>query len=375
MARHLLRRRRRLVVMAATAALGAAGLVAVAGPAEAAVAAPWRWAQVSSTMTVLARTNSSADLACPAGYVPVSGGMNAPNNSLYRMLEYPNPGNNSYTFTVANSAFVNYSVPLVAWCANADDVGTIHSVTASFVEGTNGRAAGQATCPDGEGVLSGGVDWGTTGDRHIDFSGPNPNGGSWFASGTSAATNDTLYIEVRCVPNSSLVNEVTVMSTSGAIAGGATGTQTASCPAGTRVLTGGSWARAFNSAAFDSTARGASYASTQTAHTWTSTAAVTNNSNFTAIAICIPADVPVMQLTQKPASLSNLRSGTFAFTASDPRGQALTVICNIDGNTLPCSSDTAVNYGPLSDGSHFVQVAVRNAEGEVTNPMYFWQID
>ncbi|MDQ1698100.1 MAG: hypothetical protein QOJ03_3453 [Frankiaceae bacterium] len=376
MPRLRLQSRRRLVAAATTCALAAAVLVAVAGPAEAAVAAPWRWAKVTSVLTVPARSNSSTDLVCPGGYVPVSGGMTAPNSSLYRMLEYPNPGSNGYTFTIGNSAYVNYNVDLVAWCANASDVGPIDSVTASFVEGTNGRAAGQATCPEGEGVLSGGVDWGTTGDRNIDYSGPNPNGGSWFASGISAATNDTLYIEVRCVPNSSLANEVVASSTSGVLGGGSTGTQTATCPAGTRVMTGGSWARAFGSAAFDLTNRGRSWVSSQTAHSWTSTAAVSGNSNFTAIAICIPADKPVIQFTQTPASLSNVRSGTLTFTASDPLGQSMTVICNVDGGgTFPCSSGSPVSYGPLGDGTHYIQVVAQNSEGELSNPQYLWQID
>lgn len=352
--------------------LTAAALVATASPAAAAKAPPWRWVKVTQSMTVPGNSNASANLPCPGGYVPVTGGYSGPN--LHRMLEYPNPGGNSYTFTIGNSHPQNWTASMSAWCAHADDVGPIWSGTTNFPENASGRAGGVATCPDGYGVLSGGADWFTTGGRRIDFSGPTPLGDGWFASGESAATNDTLAIEIRCVPNAVLTGQQVATSSVDYPDSGSNAYQVTTCPSGTRVMTGGSWARAIGSSGFDNVFRGYNGVSFPGANTWTASAGVWN-SRFTVIALCIPVATPSVQLTQVPSQISTSDSGQFAFTASDTANESLTIVCRIDDGHIPCQAGVPASFGPLSDGQHTLTVTATNTSEQVATQTHQWRVD
>ena len=360
----------------AALALGLAltSLVSVAGPADAAVVPPWRWVRVDlQNQSVPANSNASFQLFCPGGYVPINGGVSSPNNAVYVMREYVDPPSNSYVMVIGNWTPDVRPVQLVTWCANAEDVGPIVTVSADYPE-VNNRAGGTTVCPDGYGAIGGGTDWYTFGDRHVDFSGPTPLGDGWFASGTSSATNDTLAIEVRCVPNGSLAGETTVLS-SVDVGSNSAVVRNPFCPSGKRVLTGGAWAGPSGTAARDTAARGSVYANhPNNASSWVGAAQVVAGSRFTAVALCIPGSIPQVTLTQTPPALSNSSSGTFAFTASDPAGEALSFGCSI-GVSIPCSPGSPVGFGPLSDGPKTLYVTAANTEGQLTTKSYSFTID
>ena len=335
---------------------------------------PWRWVRVDlQNQSVPANSSAPFQLFCPGGYVPINGGFYSPNNAVYVMREYVDPPSNSYVMVIGNWTPDVRPVQLITWCANAEDVGPIVTVSADYPE-VNNRAGGTTTCPDGYGAIGGGTDWYTFGDRHIDFSGPTPLGDGWFASGTSAATNDTLAIEVRCIPNGSLPDETTALSSIDVGSNSAV-VRNPYCPAGKRVLTGGAWAGPSGTSARDTAARGSVYANhPNNASSWVGAAQVVAGSRFTAVALCIPVSTPQVALTQTPPQLSTTSSGTFTFTASDPAGETLSFGCSISVS-IPCSPGSPVTYGPLSDGPKTLYVTAANTEGISTTKSYDFTID
>ena len=346
-------------------------------PARAAKAPPWRWAKVTQPLQIPTGSNSSANLVCPAGYVPISGGWSTSESSVYRMLEYPNPGGNSYTITLGNSSGTT-TVDLVAWCAHADDVGPITSVFQEFAANASRRAGGVVTCPAGQGVISGGADWATTGFRRIDYSGPTVLGDGWFASGVSAVDGDTFGIEVRCVPNAVLTGQQvrTSVTSIGPQAGGVNGAP--SCPGGTRPMTGGSWARAINSSAYDINDRGRTYRSTPAStpvQSWSAAAVNVANSTVTTVVLCVPATTPNVSWTQVPDQKSTAGSGHFSFSASDASGESLTASCKLDNAPISCAPNTAVPYTVNYNGTHKLDVEVKNTSERVATLTHSWTVD
>ena len=362
----------------AALALGLAltSLLAVAAPANAAVVPPWRWVRVDlQNQSVPANSNAPFQLFCPGGYVPINGGVHSPNNAVFVMREYVDPPSNSYVMVIGNWTPNVRPVQLITWCANTEDVGPIVTVSADYPE-VNNRAGGTTTCPDGYGAIGGGTDWYTFGDRHVDFSGPTPLGDGWFASGTSSATNDTLAIEVRCIPNASLPDETTVLSSIDIASNNGDVARSVTCPSGKRVLTGGSWAGPIGTSARDTAARGTMFRNTPVnAATWSSGASVLANSRFTAVALCIPVSTPQVTITQTPPALSTSSSGTFTFTASDPAGETLQFGCSVGFVNVACTPGSPVGFGPLSDGPKTIQVTAVNTSGISTFKSYSFTID
>ena len=369
--------RKRLEMLTAAVVLLCVVVATLApGPAAAVKAPPWRWAKVTGTLELPAQSNAGQELVCPAGYIPISGGFSTTNGHVYRMREYPNRfTNNSYAWVLRNEAPVAVTATLTAWCAHADDVGPIHVESVEFTE-SGDRAGGVATCPDGYGIISGGSDWATVGQRSIEFMGPTPLGDGWFATGTSAASNDTLGIEITCIPNANLTGEETRFDTRQYPSGTLGGAQhNAFCPAGKRVLTGGSYARALNSNAFDTVYRGRTYSTTQEAARWIAYPRLEAEASFTALALCVPVSTPVAAMTQAPPALTTDTSGTLAFTASDPVGESVSATCLLDGQLVACQPDVAIPFGPLADGRHTFSVNVRNGSEQLTEVFHAWTID
>lgn len=364
---------RPLLAVVMSLSLSIAALVATEAPAGTAVVAPWRWARVDQTVNIPAFSDGDIAIGpCPAGYIALTGGWHSPNNAVWLKRHYSDHGSN-YVLMIHNWTPDVRPVYPTAWCAHADDVGPIIWMSDNIPE-VNNRAGGTVVCPDNYGVVAGGADWFTFGDRHVDFSGPTPAGDGWFASGTSAATNDTLAIEAGCVPNALLAGEQVVTAASD-VASNADVVKAPMCPAGTRVLTGGGWAGPSGTNIRDITARGSIYRSVASTYsTWSAAATVTGGSRFTAIVLCIPQSIPNVAITQVPPALSTSSSGTFTFTASDPAGESLQFGCSI-GGSIPCSPGSPVGFGPLSDGPKTLQVSAVNAEGRSTFKTYDFTID
>lgn len=361
----------RAVMAVATATALVAGSLVAATPAQA-VMEPWRWVRVDQTVNIPALSDAEIAVPCPAGYVPVTGGWHSSNNAVWLKRHYADRFTNNYVLLIHNWTNTVRPVYPTAWCAHADDVGGIVWVSNDFTE-VNNRAGGTTTCPEGYGVIAGGADWYTFGDRHVEYSGPTPAGDGWFASGTSAAVNDTLAIEVGCIPDAALQGEQVVTAVTD-VGSNTDVVRTASCPAGMRVLTGGGWAGPSGTSQRDTAYRGDMYRSVAgNAWSWSAGAIVTAGSRFTSIALCIPQSIPVVTLTQVPPKLHTSGSGTFAFTASDPAGEALTYGCAI-GVSVPCSPGQ-VSFGPLTDGAKTLIVSATNAEGRLTSQTYQFVID
>jgi hypothetical protein len=354
--------------------LAVVALTATAAPAEAAVVPPWRWKRVDlQNQNIAAAGDGFYELQCPDGYIPVSGGMGSPNNAVWIKREYVDYNTNRYVMVIHNWTPTERPVHLHAWCANAIDVGPIVTVTETYTE-VNNRAGGYAICPDGYTLLSAGADWNTLGDRHIDVSGPTPLADAWYAAGTSAATDDTLYIDVHCIPSANVPDFTPVLSAAD-VSGSNTSSQGVFCPAGKRILTGGTWAGPSGTNQRDSAQRATTWSSYPTsAAGWTAGAQVVD-SRFGVIAICIPVSTPVLALTDVPPLVSASNTGSFAFSLSDPAGEELSYSCHVDFAPTPCSPGSANPFGPVADGSVTLQVSAGNTSGQTVYKSYDFVVD
>lgn len=377
-------------VPARAARILAAGVLALVGlsltplPAQAATTPPWRWELITGSLYIPSVSTADTYLQCDAGYTPISGGFDGLSTNVRRMLEYPNPGINGFSWQLHNSGGSPVSVPLTLWCASADAVGETYTTGTSFARNGSGRAAGTAACPDGWSVLSGSADWSNYVEgKTIDYSGPRILGDGWYATGYSPTSGAELYVEVRCIPDSSLPDVTPVVNPydTTTVVGGVQH-RTANCPAGKRVLDGGSWARQVNTNAFDTTGvgRGTTYESHIVTNGliqgWQSSANVSGQSTFDAIARCIPASIPTAVLTSKPSNPSLANSGTWTFSASDPAGEPLSLKCSFDGSFVsPCNPGEPIPWGPVGDGTHRMQIHVTNEEGQIATDIYDFSVD
>ena len=368
MARTIRHRFGQLTALAAGVTVVLSGLVAVATPAAAATAPPWHWSRVTGTATLTWFSSQTVSLACPGGYIPMSGGFSASDGELRLKGEHADLGANTFVFTIGNATGATHSASLDVWCAGASEVGTI--TTKSTTVGSSSHTGSFVNCPANMYAVGGDAEWASTGSRTIDFNGPDQLGVSWAASGSTTATSDKLTITARCAPIGSGVWPIVVMqSVSGAT------TLTATCPSGTRIVSGGSYVRVTGQLAIDGTDRGYAVTSTSTRTSWTSTISATGSGDFAVSAICIPTNVPAVTWTSVPPASSNAASGQIVFTASDPVGQSVTVSCTLDGTAKACSSGSPTSYAALSEGSHQFSVNAVNQDGEHTVANYYWRVD
>jgi hypothetical protein len=369
--------------------LAAPAVVLVPGRASAAHAVPWRFTSVVDSSQVDAFSNKGWVLQCPAGYTAVSGGMNSvthpsgPNFAalyVHRLLEYPNPADGTYHILVRNDDYLNVTVSVKANCVWLDDVGSISTVTTEFARNGSGRAGGILRCPAGTSVLSGGVDWSTTNSgRTIDYSTPITDGTSlltgWYVAGYSPVAG-VLAIELRCVSSSLLSGAYATANDSTAASPGV-GDITATCGSGTRILTGGAGPAGTKNPGSDqgqAFVSGPSSSPSSSWKDWRTTAYQASGVTLRALALCVPASAVSASFTQTPPDPSS-SSGTITFTASDSTGEALTYVCRLNGNALPCSSGNPVSWGPLADGKHEFTVTVGNQSGDSELIGFNWTTD
>jgi hypothetical protein len=82
--------------------------------------------------------------------------------------------------------------------------------------------------------------------------------------------------------------------------------------------------------------------------------------------VVVDGTAPMVTIGQKPDKVSNSRSATFTFTASEPFTQ-----CNVDGaGFAPCTSPA--NYTNLLDGPHAFTVRGTDAAGNTGEATYTW---
>jgi hypothetical protein len=372
---------RRLLTLVVALALATAGLVAIAAPAAAVHAAPWRFTSVTVESSISgyhgAEPSKGWVLQCPAGYTAVSGGVVGGDaiTGLFRLLEYPNPADGTYHIWVKNGASSGTTITLAATCVWLDDVGTITTVTAEFARNGSGHAGGILRCPEGTAVLSGGVDWSHTGVREIDTSTPITDGTSqgtgWYVAGWSDVTG-VLGVELRCVSSSLLGAEYATADDSTLMSPGET-TAKAVCTTGYRILTGGAGPAGTKDPGVPQVS--SSVSGPLGAQQWPVEGEQRSGVVLRALALCVPASTVSFTYTQAPPALSTARSGSITFTAADTAGETIAVACSLDGVQRGCSSGNPVGYGPLADGSHTFSVTVENRSGFSQTFPFPWTVD
>ena len=359
--------------------LVAAGLLTTAAPVAAVRNLPWRFVQVTSVATGISYQETEGwALQCPAGYTPVSGGVieiSNPAADIERLLEYPNPAAGTFHIMVYNG-WEGTNVTVAATCVWLEDVGDITTVWGEFARNGSGRAGGYTWCPEGMTVLSGGTDWnGTNTARQINFStvvgDANGHGGGWYAAGYSPTSGDKLNVELRCVADGLVGGEYFEADDSPTQP---SGTATAQCASGYRLLTGGAIpSGTLNPGVFQGRTE---ISGPLDYRRWKVHGYIDNvGGTLRAFGLCVPASTASVTFTQTPPSLSMDRTGSITFTATDTAGETLALSCFRDGNPVGCASGNPVNYFNLVDGIHFFTVNVKNQSGFNQSFQHIWTVD
>lgn len=132
-------------------------------------------------------------------------------------------------------------------CVNKDLLSHATSATHSASAEPGAATEVELACPDGARVFGGGAAWHKRGEAPaatdatsawISSSSPRDDGRSWYANGFNDSANSLkLTVTVLCAPRSQL-DGYTVVEGSAMVANATLGTA-ASCPPGSRVITGG----------------------------------------------------------------------------------------------------------------------------------------
>jgi hypothetical protein len=355
--------------------VGGVGAVGVVGPANAGGAVPWAFVQVHAIATVATSAvfvPLTAD--CPAGYTPISGGISGP-GPFQVINEYATYSNNSFSEQIFTDVTGTYQ--LTVECGLAGEVGSIQVVSADFTRNSSKQGGGWVACPAGTRVIGGGADWNLGAIRDVEYFAPSDDGASWYATGSSTKVGDSLHVEAYCVDSSELAGAQLVKQ---AYTDPASGTNLqASCPAGTRVLTGGVYAALPGQGVDPGQFAGdvqESYPDPnrlawRAAVPWSLPAGTT----VVVTAWCVPASIPTVTITSKPPQQTSQTSANFGFTAIDPAGYPLTYTCDLDSVPAGCDGPTGTAYGSLSEGPHSFSVSVMNGDREVASASYEWTVD
>jgi hypothetical protein len=371
---------RRLTTAAFALSLATAGLIGSPRPAAAVHAVPWRFTTVVENSTISGTSTKGWVLPCPAGYTPVSGGVVAGDEvwGFWRILEWADQYDGAYHIMVYNDNFNGTTVTLAATCVWLDDVGTITTVSADFARNGSGRAGGSLHCPDGTTVLSAAVDWSYySAGRTINYSTPITDGTQygtgWYVAGYSEHAGATLGIELRCVDAGLLTTEYATAEDS--TAGPGYFPAKAVCATGYRILTGGAAPPADQlNPGID---QGWAVSGPLDARQWPAFGHEEQSGvSLRALALCVPASTVSVGFTQTPPALSNSRSGTITFGATDSAGENLAVKCYLDAvQWLLCQSGDPFAFSSLSDGWHTFYVSALNQSGSFGSNTFNWQVD
>lgn len=360
-----------IAALAAGMAVALSGMVAIATPAAAATAPPWHWSQVTGSASLTWFSTQTVALQCPSGYVPISGGFTQSDSSLIMKAKYADTSTNQYVIVLSNATGATHAATLTAWCVLGSDLGEITTSSVnSYTSSSNHRNGYMMSCPRSYTVLDGGAYWASTVSRTLDFSGP-VGSTSWYVSGSSTASDDTLTSTIRCMPYAAM--NVQVVDVHAPASNGLS--LTATCPYGTRIMNGGSYVLATSGAYNQYTDFGYSWASQPDRHSWTSSLHAVTAGEFHVTAECVQAATPWIQVIQRPLDPTNSTDGQFNFTASDPVGDPLTITCTIDGNPVTCASGSSLAVGGLSEGSHAFIITAVNADGQQATSNIYWHVD
>jgi hypothetical protein len=359
--------------------LATSGMLGSPNLALAAHAVPWRFTTLVSANESIAAydgTEHTGDylLQCPAGYIPVSGGVKAGAGSylLARLTESTDTtAGGFYHVILINLGFPAVSFTISVTCVWADDIGTITYVSAAFTRSASGWAGGELLCPNGTTTFSTSLDWSVhAAARTINYSRPvtrgSQNGQGWYAAGYSPSSGATLGLSLRCVSLSLVTSETAVTSD------GST-TAVATCPSGYRLLTGGIGpTEDEENPAVD---QGWGVSGPYDYYRYVAFGEP-NGVTFRAVALCVPSSTVSVTFTQEPPALTNQTTNSLAFTAADSAGESFQITqCLLDGSPHNCWSGSPFSVGPLTDGPHNFIVEVTNQYGAFASDLAQWTID
>lgn len=374
----------RLLTPVACLALLSGSLVASAPTAHAA-SAPWTWQSLSSAFSVASDTYGTGTAQCPTDWVPIGGGL-APSGGLSNAYQiepvnsYAQDGlvsGGRWHVTVYNYDSVTKNLRVIVNCIPASQLPAPTYVTANFgITEPGNHAEGAVFCPDGTIAVAGGVDWDNFTARWIEFSGPTTNGNGWYVIGHNSVSTAKLYVEAYCIDANDLPGLVKAQ-TEYYGAGDPYGLRevVATCPAGTRVLSGGTEVRFWIS----SDSPGLTFGSWPTLNSWHATTWDNLQGGHAYVrAWCVNAGSPSISLdyaSWPDGSSTQARYVDFAVSGSDPAGSSLTWHCALDDATA-VDCDTTPGYSSLADGVHHFTVWATTSDDRQSNVLHHsWTVD
>lgn len=361
------------------AAAGAAAvtlLATVVTPTALATPVPWRFAgQTYTDFSVGAGATGSGLASCPAGYLPVSGGLvsvSPADTPLERVAEY-REGDTGYRVVVHNYGAGSVTYRVGATCALAAHVEPLTRKTANFERDVgSGLAGGTVDCGSGNKALLGGADWNAAGStRRIDLTAVTADGQGFYVTGWTPTAGDTLYAEAWCIPTANLGSAFLDTSSFRNLAGEQVVTKTLTCQnmSGYRAGQGGVLGSGVN---------GSPNPYAYTADTITS-APVLGNPRAWAFKVhlypnvdlrytlwCLPASMVTVTFTDPPPTHVNTTSAGFAFSVADEAGEELTISCRLDGGGgafSSCVPGSPITLSGMSEGQHTISVLATNVSG------------
>ncbi|HEU0130245.1 MAG TPA: Ig-like domain-containing protein [Mycobacteriales bacterium] len=371
----------RLAARLAVPALVVGQLLVLAPPAHAA-STPWRFSpRQSATFYINANSLAAGYATCPSGYIPIGGGIESVSDmgSFERVAEYRNGA--QYVVIGHNYSASLMSVTVAASCALDSQVGSLTLVSGDFGSNASGLGGGTVTCPTGMLAITGAADWNFIGsnNRRVDLMSPSTNGQGWYAAGWSPVSS-SLHVEAYCAPAGWIGVTPVVSTTYFSVSYERPGQGL--CPPGTRTGSGGLILSGNDGVPTPGTWRGethVSYPSTNTTY-WTSSSHIEAGTRGTWVTWCLPASRPVVTITQHPPARSNDLTPTFAFTATEPTGEAMSISCHIDEGPVydGCPSDgTPKEFlgQSLPDGQHVYYADATNTSGQHVWASYAWVVD
>ena len=140
-------------------------------------------------------------------------------------------------------------------------------------------------------------------------------------------------------------------------------TNTLTCPAGTRILNGGS-------------ENGYANTSYPNLNTWTTADnGPWNQGGAFARIWCVSAGAPSVAIAGAPPTWTKQQHAQFSFVGGDPAGFPNSFRCSVDGSA-PTSCPSSHQVGPLGTGPHHLSVYNQTADGR-TSPVatHHWTVD
>ena len=371
-------RLRRLAGLAVVAVVTGTALSTLSGNAGAAPT-PWRFTTISVTENVAAGADADLWGQCPAGYFPVTGGIESEGRNFQLYYEQTDPQNDWFTTSI--HAFDGGAYTMHADCLDDDAVGFVYQPSHTFKVDSYGVAGGVVQCPDDQQVVGGSAYWTKAGDREVDYFSPygNTSGGNWwFAKGRSSVPGNALVVTADCLSKADMASATLVVHAAAVDAQGRVDSLTG-CPSDMRILTGGNYTL---------TAVGPYPLGGRVLDSYPENPRLWETSAIGLAAIfddvytnlwCVPASVPTVQITSAPPALSNQATARFTYAASDPAGYTLTALCELDGGPAQTCNNPGpglpVTYTGLSNGTHTFTVIVSNPDGQAALASDTWRVD